>query len=216
MLTVTYNQLNASCWINKKFINLPNPTFEEYIIVPNILSSNASSSLTASGHYWLSLYGKQQHKLLFIPRRKKITRVWKHTQVWVKDDKTFNYFCMCMCIRRYRKVAMKLAENQRQTLFVCHRFSACRYTCHTEIVKNAGCGLICRQMQQFCPCQHCDVLTALTWTLPGLRRFYAELPPTCSASLACCLSIHQRTCLPVDILTISYRHVSLKAFFSVW
>ncbi len=133
-----------------------------------------------------------------------------------QNVKLFLYVYVPSAFNDIEKWLWNWLKIRGKTLFVCHGNSACRYTCHTEMVKNAGCGLICRQMQQFCPCQHCDVLTALTWTLPGLRRFYAELPPTCSASLACCLSIHQRTCLPVDILTISYRHVSLKAFFSVW
>jgi len=38
----------------------------------------------------------------------------------------------------------------------------------TEVVKNAGSGLIYRQMQQFCPWRHCDVLTTLARTLSGL------------------------------------------------
>lgn len=110
------------------------------------------------------------------PRRKKITQDWK--RVWVNDDRTFNYFCKSMyhAFNDIKKCLWNWQKIRGKTLFVCHRNSACRYTCHTEMVKNAGCGLICRQMQQFCPCQHCDVLTTLTWTLPGLRRFYAELP----------------------------------------
>lgn len=113
-----------------------------------------------------------------------------------------------ICIQQYKKKCLWNWQKIRgKTLFVCHRNSAWRYTCHTEMVKNAGCGLICWQMQQFCPCQHCDVLTTLTRTLPGLKRFYAELP---SSPLWLFVCPSRR---PVDILVISYitfpwRHFS--------
>lgn len=49
---------------------------------------------------------------------------------------------------------MKLAENQRQNIF-CLSWKQCLqvYLSHsvTQVVKTAGCGLTCWQMQQFCP-----------------------------------------------------------------
>lgn len=67
-------------------------------------------------------------------------------------------------------------------------------TCQMEMVENGGCcGLFCQQMQQFCPCQHCDILKPLTWAPSALSRFLCWTSSLDSHSvpiiLSVCLSI---------------------------
>lgn len=156
------------------------------------------------------------------PGTKKITLVWKRSQVWVNNDRTFNYFCISVsvctiCIRRYKKVPMKLAENQRQNI-VCLSRKQCSqvYLSHRNGEKcwlwaylSADAAIL--PLPALWCFDYTDMNAARTeeilcWT----SLLLVPLP-----SLAVCPSI-EKTRLPVDTLTISYRHKFPRRHFTTF
>lgn len=194
-------------------------TFEEYIFVPNILSSKMPAVawqplVIIDFHY---MENSSINFSFSFPRRMKITRVWKRTRVWetITELSTISVSVCTICIRRYKKGPMNLAENQRQNI-VCLSRKQCLqvYLSHRNGEKcwlwaylSADAAILPLPALWCFDCT--DMNAARTEEILCWTSLLVPLP-----SLAVHPSI-EKTCLPVDILTISYRHVSLKAFFSV-